>query len=153
MNNNEKNEMKLKGKTVVHLVADEFEDIELLYPLIRLSEEGAENIVVPIRGGLHTRPYFEGKPVTGRFGTPLPIPVMQPGRLYRMMELEDISVDEMDCLHFCGGYSPDYIRIHQPSLELTRIGSYPSVAECSAKVQYCNDDGLSQRQKCGSYQP
>ena len=58
--------------------------------------------------------------MTGRFGTPLPIPVMQPGRLYRMMELEDISVDEMDCLHFCGGYSPDYIRIHQPSLELTR---------------------------------
>ena len=33
--------MKLKGRTICMPVAHEFEDVELLYPLLRLSEEGA----------------------------------------------------------------------------------------------------------------
>ena len=41
---------KLKGKKVVFIVANEFEDVELLYPFIRLSEEGAEVIIVPMKG-------------------------------------------------------------------------------------------------------
>ena len=36
---------KLTGKTVAIIVADEFEDVELLYPVLRLSEEGADIIV------------------------------------------------------------------------------------------------------------
>jgi len=31
---------RLKGKRVLMIVANEFEDIELLYPFVRLSEEG-----------------------------------------------------------------------------------------------------------------
>ena len=31
---------KLEGKTVAIIAANEFEDVELLYPLLRLSEEG-----------------------------------------------------------------------------------------------------------------
>ncbi|HUW10309.1 MAG TPA: protease, partial [Anaerolineae bacterium] len=59
---------KLSGKKVAIIVAHEFEDVELLYSLLRLSEEGAGIVVVPVREGLHPRPYVEGKPVTGRFG-------------------------------------------------------------------------------------
>ena len=70
---------QLTGKKVVIIVAHEFEDIELLYPVLRLSEEGAEIVVVPVHEGLHPRPYVEGKPVTGRFGHPVPIPVMEEG--------------------------------------------------------------------------
>jgi protease I len=39
---------KLTGKKVVIIVAQEFEDVELLYPVLRLSEEGAEIVVVPV---------------------------------------------------------------------------------------------------------
>ena len=35
-----------KGKKIAIVVAHEFEDVELLYPIIRLSEEGAEIYVV-----------------------------------------------------------------------------------------------------------
>ena len=57
---------KLSGKIIAIIVAKEFEDIELLYPILRFSEEEAENIVVPVPMGFHPRQYFEGKPVTGR---------------------------------------------------------------------------------------
>ena len=36
---------RLEGKRVVLLVANEFEDIELWYPALRLSEEGAEVVI------------------------------------------------------------------------------------------------------------
>jgi len=111
---------QLTGKKVVIIVAQEFEDIELLYPVLRLSEEGAEMVVVPVREGLHPRPYIEGKPVTGRFGHPVPIPVMAEGNRYRVSDIEELSAIEIDCLLFPGGYSPDVLRLHAGTLELVR---------------------------------
>lgn len=70
---------RLIGKRVAIVVAHEFEDIELLCPLLRLSEEGAGVVVVPVPGGTHPRPHVEGKSVTGRFGHTVPIPVMREG--------------------------------------------------------------------------
>ena len=111
---------KLTGKNVVIIIAHEFEDIELLYPVLRLSEEGAEIVVVPVREGLHPRPYVEGKPVTGRFGHPVPIPVMAEGNRYSVSSVEELSAVEIDCLLFPGGYSPDVLRLHAGTLELVR---------------------------------
>jgi protease I len=111
---------KLTGKRVVIIVAQEFEDVELLYPVLRLSEEGAEIVVVPVNEGLHPRPYFEGKPVTGRFGHPVPIPVMAEGNRYRISRIEELKVNEIDCVLFPGGYSPDALRLHPGTLELVR---------------------------------
>ncbi|MFN2266466.1 MAG: type 1 glutamine amidotransferase domain-containing protein [Anaerolineales bacterium] len=111
---------KLTGKQVVIIVAQEFEDIELLYPILRLNEEGAEIVVVPVNEGLHPRPSFEGKPVTGRFGHPVPIPVMEEGKRYRISSLEALNTDQIDCLLFPGGYSPDALRLHAGTLELVR---------------------------------
>jgi protease I len=110
----------LAGKKIAYLVANEFEDIELLYPLLRLSEEGIENVLVPLKLGFHPRPSLEGKPVTGRFGHPLPIPVMPEGRRYRVSHFEDLRAEELDGLLFPGGFSPDYVRRHGPTLELVR---------------------------------
>jgi protease I len=109
---------KLSGKKVVIIVAHEFEDIELLYPLLRLSEEGAEIIVVPIPEGLHPRPQLDGKPVTGRFGHTVPIPVMGEGNRYTLSSIEALNADEVDCLLFPGGYSPDALRLHEGTLGL-----------------------------------
>lgn len=111
---------KLTGKQVVIIVAQEFEDVELLYPILRLNEEGAEVVVVPVNEGLHPRPSFEGKPVTGRFGHTVPIPVMEEGKRYRMSSLDELNVDEIDCLLFPGGYSPDALRLHAGTLDLVR---------------------------------
>jgi protease I len=111
---------KLSGKKVAIIVAHEFEDVELLFPLLRLSEEGAEIVVVPVREGLHPRPYVEGKPVTGRFGHTVPIPVMAEGNRYSVSSVEELSADDVDCILFPGGYSPDALRLHQGTLDLVR---------------------------------
>lgn len=111
---------KLTGKKVVIIVAQEFEDVELLYPVLRLSEEGAEIVVVPVNEGLHPRPFFDGKPVTGRFGHPVPIPVMAEGNRYRVSRFEELKAAEIDCVLFPGGYSPDALRLHDGTLELVR---------------------------------
>jgi protease I len=110
---------QLTGKKVVIIVAHEFEDVELLYPVLRLSEEGAEIIVVPVREGLHPRPHVD-KLVTGRFGHPVPIPVMAEGNRYRVSSIEELEPAEVDCVLFPGGYSPDALRLHAPTLELVR---------------------------------
>jgi protease I len=111
---------KLAGKQVVIIVAQEFEDVELLYPILRLNEEGAEIVVVPVNEGLHPRPSFERKPVTGRFGHTVPIPVMEEGKRYRISSLEALNTDQIDCLLFPGGYSPDALRLHAGTLKLVR---------------------------------
>jgi protease I len=111
---------KLSGKTVAIIVAHEFEDIELLFPLLRLSEEGAEILVAPVHEGLHPRPYVEGKLVTGRFGHTVPIPVMAEGNRYSLTTVEELSADAVDCLLFRGGYSPDALRLHEGTLDLVR---------------------------------
>ncbi len=111
---------RLKGKHIVIIVAHEYEDIELLYPILRFGEEGAQAIVVPVKSGLHPRPSLPDKPVTGRFGHPVPIPVMSPGNRYIIKQLEDVQADEVDCLVFPGGYSPDVLRLDAKTLELVR---------------------------------
>jgi len=111
---------KLSGKKVAIIVAHEFEDVELLFPLLRLSEEGAEILVAPVREGLHPRPYVEGKLVTGRFGHTVPIPVMAEGNRYSLTTVEELSADTVDCLLFPGGYSPDALRLHEGTLDLVR---------------------------------
>ena len=50
----------------------------------------------------------------------MPIPVMAEGNRYRVNSLEELSADEIDCLLFPGGYSPDVLRLHAGTLELVR---------------------------------
>ncbi len=110
----------LTGKKVVFLVANEFEDVELLYPFVRLSEEGAEVIIAPMKVGIHPRPADPSKPVTGRFGTPVPLMVFREGERHVLKELKDVSVDEVDAVVIPGGFSPDYLRRFPEVLNFVR---------------------------------
>ena len=110
---------RLDGRTVAIVVANEFEDVELLYPILRLSEEGAKIIVVPVKEGLHPRPVAE-KPVSGRYGTPIPLGVMEEGKRYVCSGLENLDLRTVDCLVIPGGFSPDALRIDRNVLELVR---------------------------------
>ncbi|MEM1644724.1 MAG: type 1 glutamine amidotransferase domain-containing protein [Ignisphaera sp.] len=111
---------RLKGKKVAIIVANEFEDVELLYPFIRLSEEGAEVIIVPIKKGLHPRPADPSKPVTGRYGTPIPLEVFSEGERYIIRDLKDIKAEDIDAIIIPGGFSPDALRIDADVLAFVR---------------------------------
>ncbi|RLE99673.1 MAG: hypothetical protein DRJ57_02005 [Thermoprotei archaeon] len=111
---------KLRGKRVAIIVANEFEDVELLYPFLRLNEEGAEVVIIPVEGGLHPRPAIPGKPITGRYGTPVPLEVFREGERYVVRRLEEVKPEEFDAVVIPGGYSPDYLRIDGRVLDFVR---------------------------------
>ena len=88
-------EAKLQGKKVAIVVANRYEDIELLYPVLRLSEEGAEILLAAV-----------GEEVKGMLGHPVPIPVMAEAKRYRMVSIDDLSADGTACLMFPGRLQP-----------------------------------------------
>ena len=100
---------KLSGKKVAMIVANRYEDIELLFPILRLSEEGAQVLVAAV-----------GEDVKGMFGHPVPIPVMADGNRYTTVPIEELEAEDIDCLYFPGGYGPDILRLHAGTLELVR---------------------------------
>ena len=86
-------------RTVLVLAADLFEDMELLYPVYRLREEGADVVVAGLTPD----------PVTGKKGHG-PVPV-------------DTTVDEVDAgaydaLVIPGGFAPDKLRRSKAVLSL-----------------------------------
>ena len=110
----------LKGKTICILVANEFEDIEVYYPFVRLSEEGAWIVFGCLRIGSHPRPVAGQKPITGRFGSTIPPYVFQEGRRFSMEEVEDLDPEKFDALVIPGGFAPDRFRIDPSTVEFTR---------------------------------
>src|ERR1035437_2279214 len=83
--------MKLKGKSICMPVAHEFEDVELLYPLLRLSEEGADIVLGTYQASFHARPYLKDKPITGRLGYPVPPVPMVEGRGYTVKDMLSLA--------------------------------------------------------------
>src|SRR3989475_13111667 len=93
--------MRLQGKTIGYLVAQEVEDLEYWVPLMRLREEGAKVISI----GLTTQT------VHGKHGLEM---------------TPDVSIDEapkadeLDGLVIPGGWAPDKLRRNQKILQLVR---------------------------------
>ena len=115
--------MSVEDKTVAIIASNEFEDIELEYPLLQLSHEGAEIKLVAVQAGHHPRPALREsgtKPVTGRFGTPLPPEVLVEGNRYDFVEFDDLDLDDLDCVLYPGGFSPDHLRVVPEVVEFTR---------------------------------
>jgi protease I len=102
--------MRLKGKIICMPVAHEFEDLELLYPLLRLSEEGAGIMLGTYSASFHARPYLKEKPVTGRLGYPVPPVPMVEGRRYTVQDMLDLKPESFDAVVIPGGFSPDILR-------------------------------------------
>jgi protease I len=93
--------MTLSGTKVLLLAADLFEDMELLYPLYRLGEEGA---VVTVAG-------LDDRPVTGKKGYgPLPVDTV----------VDDLSAADYSGLVIPGGFAPDQLRRSEKVLSLVR---------------------------------
>src|SRR5579863_9151821 len=86
--------MRLQGKTIAYLVAQEVEDLEFWVPVMRLREEGARVIII----GLSTQM------VHGKHGLEM---------------TPDVSITEapkaaaFDGIVIPGGWAPDKLRRHQ----------------------------------------
>ena len=84
---------ELKGKRVVLLAGEGFEDMELMYPLYRLGYEACADVKV---AGLN-----KGMTITGKNGM----------KVTADIAFKDLNVDDYDCLVIPGGQGPDHIRI------------------------------------------
>ena len=93
--------MALTGKQVMVLAADLFEDMELLYPVYRLREEG---VAVTVAG-------LDRSPVTGKKGH---------GPVEVDAQVEALSEADFDALVIPGGFAPDKLRRSQTVLDLVR---------------------------------
>lgn len=86
---------------VLILGADDFEDMELLYPLFRLREEEVDVTLATLGG----------HPVTGKKGHGPVAPDAATG---------DMEAENFDALVIPGGYAPDKLRRDQHVLDLVR---------------------------------
>ncbi|MCR1897577.1 type 1 glutamine amidotransferase [Irregularibacter muris] len=93
--------MKLEGLKIIALVHDEFEDLELTYPMYRLREEG---IVVHLVGEEAQKQYL------GKYGVPV----------VTDFAFRDINPSDYDGLVIPGGWAPDKLRRDSKVLEITR---------------------------------
>jgi protease I len=86
---------------VLILAADDFEDMELLYPLYRLREE---QVMVTLAS-------LGGHPVIGKKGH---------GPVEADAATDDVSAEDYDALVIPGGYAPDKLRRDEHVLDLVR---------------------------------
>ncbi|MCY8520778.1 type 1 glutamine amidotransferase domain-containing protein [Bacillus atrophaeus] len=93
--------MRLEGKKVIAFVSDDFEDLELWYPVYRLREEGA---IVHLAGEKANHQY------KGKYGVPA----------VSDYDLKSINVNEYDAVLVPGGWAPDKLRRYPEVLEIIR---------------------------------
>lgn len=93
--------MRLKGKKVVILIENNYQDLEFWVPYYRLKEEGVEVTVV---GSGSSRTY------TSKYGYPVDAE----------KEAKDIDVSKYDGVVIPGGYAPDLMRRYPDMVRIVR---------------------------------
>ena len=93
--------MRLQGKRIAILAEDDYQELELWYPLLRMREAGAETTVVGMPG---VEAYHS------KHGYPVRVDVAA----------DIVSADDFDAVIIPGGYAPDRMRRHQPMLNLVK---------------------------------
>ena len=113
--------MRLRGRSICMPVAHEFEDLELLYPLLRLAEEGASVVIGTYQASFSARPFVgKTKPITGRVGHPVPPVPMVEGRRFTLADMLTLKAEDFDAVVIPGGFSPDILRREPYILEFVR---------------------------------
>ncbi len=93
--------MELNNHKVLAFVDEEFEDLEMWYPVLRLREAGA---VVDVAG------LEAGRTYTGKYGVPIQANV----------SFNDVYAEEYSGLYVPGGWAPDKLRRYESVLTLTK---------------------------------
>jgi len=105
----------LDGKKILLFVEELYEDLELLYPKIRLTEEGAKTTVAGP----------EAKLYRGKNGYPIRADA----------SMNDVRSSDFDALVIPGGFAPDKLRRYPGILEITQqfhAGHKPIAFICHA---------------------
>ncbi len=89
----------LIGKKIVLLVAEQFQDMEVMYPYFRFKEEGAEVVVA----GTGSAELYHGK-----FGYPIKTTTTA----------DKVDYKSIDAVIIPGGWAPDFIRRFKPPVKL-----------------------------------
>jgi protease I len=93
--------MSLTGKRVAILAEDNYQDLELWYPLLRLREAGAEVMVIGT-GSAET--------YTSKHGYPVTVDAVA----------DEVKAADFDAIIVPGGYAPDLLRRYEAVLKLVR---------------------------------
>ncbi|MBM7571153.1 type 1 glutamine amidotransferase domain-containing protein [Aquibacillus albus] len=93
--------MRLEDKKVIALVDEDFEDLELWYPVLRLREEGAE---VDLVGKEANQKYI------GKYGVPATSD----------KAFSDVDPSDYDAILVPGGWAPDKLRRFPEVLDFVR---------------------------------
>lgn len=108
--------MQLQGKRVAVLAEEDFEDLELWYPVLRLREEGAEVEII----GSGSKAVYKGK-----HGVPVEVD----------KAVGEARAADYDALVVPGGWAPDKLRRYPEVLEFVRhfdAAKKPMAAICHA---------------------
>lgn len=93
--------MNLHGKKVAVLVADQYQELEVWYPLLRFREDGAETVAVGAEAG---------KTYTSKKGYPV----------VADLSISQARAADFDALIVPGGWAPDTLRQDERVLRLVR---------------------------------
>jgi protease I len=107
--------MPSRGKKILILAADLYEDMELWYPKIRMKEAGFDVVVAA----------KEKKTYKGKNGYPVNADIT----------LEEVKTDEYAAVIIPGGYAPDIMRRYEKLLQIVKAISdagKPVAAICHA---------------------
>lgn len=91
----------LEGKKIIQLVDDEFEDLELWYPVLYLRGEGVEVMLAGME---------KGRTYMGKYGVPAVTEIA----------FDAINPSEYDGILVPGGWAPDKLRRYPKVLEMVR---------------------------------
>lgn len=93
--------MELEGKRIAVLAEDDYNELELWYPLLRMREAGAQADVIGMPG-VEVYHSEHGYPV------------------YVDLGAGEVSACDFDAIIVPGGFAPDRMRRHRPMLNLVR---------------------------------
>jgi protease I len=94
--------MALKGKKMVMLIEQDFEDVEVTEPLKAFKDAG---IQVTIVGNLSGETYIGKRKKAKEKADTIP---------------QMVVADDYDAIFIPGGYAPDKMRLHQPMIDLVK---------------------------------
>ncbi|MEO0278987.1 MAG: DJ-1/PfpI family protein [candidate division WOR-3 bacterium] len=140
----------LKGKKVMIMVADDFEDIELCAPALEFMYRGAELIVGLFEPYVKSRPPLIGLDVRmGNFGVSIPFQEI-PESYYKIVKAEDLKMSDFDLLWIPGAMNPLHIAaLHREFLKDAYNAGKIIAAICHGPIPVAAADLVKDRKLTG----